>query len=79
MNDIEFRTPLNSKEFKEYDLFRWKILRKPIGKEIDSLKDQYEEHLIDQLHFAHSQTKHLLRSWCCLFSRHSLRHFLNYP
>ena len=49
MNDIEFRTPLNSKEFKEYDLFRWKILRKPIGKEIDSLKDQYEEssfHLI---------------------------------
>ena len=49
MNDIEFRTPLNSKEFKEYDLFRWKILRKPIGKEIGSLKDQYEEssiHLI---------------------------------
>ena len=49
MNDIEFRTPLNSKEFKEYDLFRWKILRKPIGKEIDSLKDRYEEssfHLI---------------------------------
>ena len=49
MNDIEFRTPLNSKEFKEYDLFRWKILRKPIGKGIDSLKDQYEEssfHLI---------------------------------
>ena len=49
MNDIEFRTPLNLKEFKEYDLFRWKILRKPIGKEIDSLKDQYEEssfHLI---------------------------------
>ncbi len=49
MSDIEFRAPLNSKEFKEYDLFRWKILRKPIGKEIDSLKDQYEEssfHLI---------------------------------
>ena len=49
MNDIKFRVPLNSKEFKEYDLFRWKILRKPIGKEIDSLKDQYEEssfHLI---------------------------------
>ena len=52
MNDIEFRSPLNSKEFKEYDLFRWKILRKPIGKGIDSLntlKDQYEEssfHLI---------------------------------
>jgi len=49
MNDIEFRVPLNLKEFKEYDLFRWKILRKPIGKDIDSLKDQYEEssfHLI---------------------------------
>ena len=40
MNDIEFRAPLNSKEFKEYDLFRWKILRKPIGKEIDSNDEQ---------------------------------------
>ena len=49
MNDIEFRTPLNSEEFKEYDLFRWRILRKPIGKDINSLKDDYEKiafHLI---------------------------------
>tara|TARA_B100000965_G_scaffold309129_1_gene268302 strand:- start:747 stop:1184 length:438 start_codon:yes stop_codon:yes gene_type:complete len=49
MSDIEFRTPLNSEEFKEYDLFRWRILRKPIGKDINSLKDDYEKiafHLI---------------------------------
>ena len=31
MNEIIFKTPTNQKEFKEYDLFRWKILRKPIG------------------------------------------------
>ena len=49
MNDIEFRTPLNSKEFKEYDLFRWKILRKPIGKEIDSLKIKYVNYKIKHL------------------------------
>ncbi len=49
MNDIEYRTPSDSKEFQEYDLFRWKILRKPIGKSIESLKDGYEDssfHLI---------------------------------
>ena len=49
MNDIEYRIPSNSKEFKEYDHFRWKILRKPIGKSIESLKDEYEDssfHLI---------------------------------
>ena len=49
MNDIEYRTPSDSKEFQEYDLFRWKILRKPIGKSIESLKDEYEDssfHLI---------------------------------
>ena len=49
MNEIIFKTPTNQKEFKEYDLFRWKILRKPIGKNISSLKDKYEKsafHLI---------------------------------
>ena len=49
MNNIEYRTPLNSDEFEKYDLFRWRILRKPIGKSIDSLKDKYENssyHLI---------------------------------
>ena len=49
MNNIEYRTPLNSDEFEKYDLFRWRILRKPIGKSIDSLKDEYENssyHLI---------------------------------
>ena len=42
MNNIEYRAPLNSDEFEKYDLFRWRILRKPIGKSIDSLKDKYE-------------------------------------
>ena len=49
MNDIKYRIPSNSKEFQEYDHFRWKILRKPIGKSIESLKDEYEDssfHLI---------------------------------
>ena len=43
MSDIEYRTPINLEEFKRYDLFRWKILRKPIGKSIESLKDKHEE------------------------------------
>ena len=49
MNNILFKTPSNSLEFEEYDLFRWEILRKPIGKSIESLKDKYEDssyHLI---------------------------------
>ena len=49
MNNILFKTPSNSEEFKNYDLFRWEILRKPIGKSIESLKDEYEDssyHLI---------------------------------
>ena len=49
MNNILFKTPSSSEEFKNYDLFRWKILRKPIGKSIESLKDEYEDssyHLI---------------------------------
>ena len=49
MSNIVFKTPSNKKEYKEYDLFRWEILRKPIGKDITSLKDKFEEsafHLI---------------------------------
>ena len=49
MSKIVFKTPSNQKEYKEYDLFRWEILRKPIGKDTSSLKDGYEEsafHLI---------------------------------
>ena len=49
MNNILFKTPSSSEEFKKYDLFRWKILRKPIGKSIESLKDEHEDssyHLI---------------------------------
>ena len=43
MNNILFKTPSSSKEFEEYDLFRWEILRKPIGKSIEYLKDKYED------------------------------------
>lgn len=49
MSEIEFRAPKNSNELKEYDLFRWTLLRKPIGKSIESLKDKYDSwafHLI---------------------------------
>ena len=49
MSELEFRSPNSSDEFREYDLFRWKILRKPLGKSIDSLKDSFEDngfHLI---------------------------------
>ena len=49
MNNLEFRVPKDKKEFNEYDLFRWRLLRKPIGKTIESLKDEYEDnsfHLI---------------------------------
>ena len=49
MNNILFKTPSSSEELKNYDLFRWEILRKPIGKSIESLKDEYEDssyHLI---------------------------------
>ena len=49
MKNLEFRVPKNEDEFNEYDLFRWRLLRKPIGKTIESLKDEYEDksfHLI---------------------------------
>ena len=49
MNKIVFKTPSNCEEFKKYNLFRWKILRKPIGKSIESIKDEHEDssyHLI---------------------------------
>ena len=49
MNNLEFRVPKNEDEFNKYDLFRWRLLRKPIGKTIESLKDEYEDksfHLI---------------------------------
>ena len=49
MNRIHFKSPDNKEEFDKYDLFRWKILRQPIGKSVESLKDEYENssfHLI---------------------------------
>ena len=78
MNNIKYRTPLNSDEFEKYDLFRWRILRKPIGKSIDSLKDKYENssyHLIGvsdneviacgRLHF-NSDSEAQIRYMACL-------------
>ena len=49
MNNILFKSPSSSEEFKEYDLFRWEILRKPIGKSIESLKDEYEDSSYHQI------------------------------
>ena len=49
MNRIHFKSPDNKEEFDKYDLFRWKILRQPIGKSVQSLKDAHENssfHLI---------------------------------
>tara|TARA_B100001564_G_C20526265_1_gene617539 strand:- start:402 stop:839 length:438 start_codon:yes stop_codon:yes gene_type:complete len=49
VNRIHFKSPDNKEEFDNYDLFRWKILRQPIGKSVESLKDEYENssfHLI---------------------------------
>ena len=49
MSEITYRAPQNKEEFKEYDLFRWEMLRKPLGKDISSLKDEYDKsafHLI---------------------------------
>ena len=49
MNRIHFKSPDNKEEFDKYDFFRWKILRQPIGKSVESLKDEHENsrfHLI---------------------------------
>ena len=49
MHNILFKTPSNPNEYEQYDYFRWKILRKPLGKTVESLKDSYEDssyHLI---------------------------------
>ena len=43
MSEITYKSPKNIQEFKEYDLFRWNILRKPLGKDISSLKDEYDK------------------------------------
>ena len=49
MNNLEFRVPKDEKEFNEYDLFRWRLLRKPIGKTIESLKDAIESEIKDHV------------------------------
>ena len=40
--DIIIREPQNSSEFNKYYNLRWKILRKPLGQEIDLIKDELE-------------------------------------
>ena len=43
ISKVTFRSPVGNKEFEEYDLFRWKVLRKPIGKSIETLKDKFDK------------------------------------
>ena len=43
INKVTFRSPIGNKEFEEYDLFRWKVLRKPIGKSVETLKDKFDK------------------------------------
>jgi len=40
---INLRSPSTNSEWKEYFLFRWKILREPIGLDKKSTKDNLEE------------------------------------
>jgi len=40
---INLRSPVTNSEWKKYFLFRWKILRKPIGLDKKSTKDTLEE------------------------------------
>ena len=55
MSKIHFKTPENDQEFKEYDLFRWKILREPIGKSVESLKDHHEKHAFHLIGILHNR------------------------
>ena len=43
INKVKFRSPKNQKEFDEYDFFRWKVLREPLGKTIETLKDKFDK------------------------------------
>jgi len=43
INKVKFRSPKNQKEFDEYDFFRWKVLRDPLGKTIETLKDKFDK------------------------------------
>ena len=43
MEKINLRSPSTNSEWKEYFLFRWKILREPIGLDKKSTKDNLEE------------------------------------
>lgn len=43
MEKINLRSPLTNSEWKKYFLFRWNILREPIGLDKKSTKDSLEE------------------------------------
>ena len=43
MEKINLRSPLTNSEWKKYFLFRWRILREPIGLDKKSTKDNLEE------------------------------------
>jgi N-acetylglutamate synthase-like GNAT family acetyltransferase len=36
------RNPKTKKEFENYYMLRWEVLRKPLGKSLDSIKDEHE-------------------------------------
>lgn len=59
INKVTFRSPVGSKEFEEYDLFRWKVLRKPIGKTIETLKDKFDK---DSFHIIGLYNKFIIAS-----------------
>ena len=39
---VIIKKPGTNTEYKDYYYFRWKILRKPLGQKIDSIKDKLE-------------------------------------
>ena len=42
MVKYKIQEPISKEEFEEYYLFRWKILRKPLGMSLPSVKDDQE-------------------------------------
>ena len=43
MDQVEIRSPKSKEEWKKYDDFRWKVLRKPIKMSHIPLKDNLED------------------------------------
>ena len=57
INKVKFRSPKNQKEFDEYDFFRWKVLREPLGKKIETLKDKFDKEQISFISWYYIQEK----------------------